>query len=368
MKKKEALRLTPVLSVMIVLFVFGAVTLVGADVKITPFGEITFKNDLEFPQRPWSFCVTEDELLIVPDSELGEIKILDRSERKNIWNVVHTFGEKGFGENQLMKPTFSSYNSSNQRLALMDFEKRRIYIYSRRSRGEFEKENEFLCYRLGFDIHLAEGKLFVSGYKEDLSKTGYHLYSVDLKTEEVDYIIPSFLKYGYGSNRVFKEQNSRQKLGRNAWVTTSSGELFFAWEADLKIWRTKTNKSFRGSDFRKSFGKITDAYKKPYLPDDRRNFYKLKEKMSYVVGVFSDSDNVYVLYRGFDTKDSSKYRLQVYSLDGRYKGETYIPKVDSPRLWSFEKNSGTLYSLYVPALGQRGGKPFVSKYKIEVSN
>ncbi len=348
---------------LVVLMLLGINPLVGVNKPGIQFIEkIEFSPESESPLVPRAFCVTDDELFIIPDYQSGNIKIYEKSGK--YLELIKTIGQKGFGQNKLVKPAFCFYNKEESKFGVMDFGLRKVFIYDRIGRVEFILKKAIYCFDLGFNIQISGNRLLISGHKTDKNERHYHLYSVDLKNNEVINLLPSYQKYGFNSHREFEVEIYKDNIGAigiNGWFDIQGDVVFFVWEGDLRIIKINIK-----SQEITTFGEKTSSYIKPYASKkllearQNRNFNVTrseKEKMSFVRNIFTNPKYVLVIYEGPNPKN---FRLQFYTLEGTFKGEVPIPGQPNWKMW-YDKNGNFLYSL---SNNSDKGVYFILKYKI----
>ena len=344
----------------------------GQNVKLIE--KIKFSPDTELPLKPKAFCVTEDEVFIIPDYQAGNIKIYERNEK--FLELVNKIGRKGYGPDEFSRPAFCFYNKNESKFVVLDFGIRKIFIYDRIGRIDFKRVNEVSCWEGATDIKLIESKLFVSGNITDSKKEHYGLYYIDLTKEEKaqkKFLLPAYLKYGLKSSSDFRkrfiEKLEIPAIGTKAWFDILEDHAYVVWEGSLKV-----NKLNIVSRIIYPFGmhqpshyvkpdakKLLDSYRKGDFNQSRIK----KKGMSYVRNIITSLTNpkyVLVIYEVPGNKGSaSNFRVQFYTLDGDFKREVPIEGRIDPRMW-FDKDKSILYSL--PESSPPMARYFILKYKI----
>ncbi|MFC2140818.1 hypothetical protein ACFLQP_00795 [Acidobacteriota bacterium] len=367
--------ITKSMLLLISVIALNVIAVVGGNVKLIERIEISLENRPLI--NPLDFCVTDDELFLLPDFEAGNIKVYEIS--GNLLKLVTTIGRKGYGPDELSKPTFCFYNEAESKFVVMDYGIRKIFIYDRIDRINFKRIKEISCWRPGYDIKLEGNNLFISGYMPDSNGTPYDLYYVDLTKDEKDpnqktFLLPSYTKYGLNSFRQY-EKEYRSKLdfiamGILGWFDIYKDIAYFIWEGNLKI--IKIN-FLTGKIDTKHFGTQPPHYVKPYASEkllesyDKQDFNitrKEKSKMSYVRNIFVNSKYVLVIYEGPIKQDSgANFWLQFYTLDGGFIKEVPIPGALDRKMW-FDKGRDILFSLCENKENASGKGYFISKYII----
>ena len=332
--------------------------------------KIQFSTKFESPINTLGFCVTEDELFIIPDYTAGNIKIYEKV--GEFLGLVRIIGQKGYGHTEFAKPSFCFYNKIESKFGIMDFGTRKISIYDRIGRTAFGKIQEVHCWRGASDFQLLGNKLLISGYALDQNGAPYDLYYIDLNNDKRNFLLPSYYKYGLKS---FKEYKSKYKeseipsIGIRGWLDVYGDDVYFAWEGDLRI--IKLNIKTRDLIF---FGKKTSHYVKPFASEKLIKGHRVgdinltlgeRAKMSYIRNIFAIPKYVLVIYEGPVKKDKeTNFRLQLYSLNGDFLKDLPIPGKPDHKMW-FDKEKKILYSL---STGKPTEQPRYSilKYKIKL--
>lgn len=343
--------------------------------KILPGFSIKFieKSEIspgaELLLKPQDFCVTGDDLFIIPDQEAGNIKIYEKN--KNFLDLAKTIGRKGYRPGEFAEPTFCFYNDDELKFGVMDSGVRKIFIYDRIGRTEFERLKEIPCLRLGSDIQLHGEKIFVSGFKQDKDKATYDLYYINQTNDQITFILPSYYMYGLASVDEYKsnyhDKPGIKSIGISGWIDVYDDNVYFVWEGDLRI--LKINIESKSLTF---FGEKPSYYVKPYPSKKlvkgyrKRNIDSIiseKAKMSFVRDIFVGPKYVMVIYEGPVKKNkTSNFRLQFYTLDGYFINETPIRGKPDRRMW-LDKDSDILYSLSGKQT-EKGTNYSILKYKI----
>ncbi|MGD2088815.1 MAG: hypothetical protein PVH61_21730 [Candidatus Aminicenantes bacterium] len=342
-------------------------TLPGLSIK--PPKSIKISQGSQLLLKPQDFCVTKDGLFIIPDKQAGNIKIYERS--KNFLKLAKTMGRKGYGPGRFAEPTFCFYNEDELKFGVMDSGIRRIFIYDRIGRTEFERLKEIPCLRLGSDIQLQGKKIFVSGVTQDKNKATYDLYYISQANDKATFLLPSFYKYGLKSVDEYQSKYVKEpgikSIGISGWIDVYDDDVYFVWEGDLRI--LKQNIESKALTF---FGEKSTNYVKPYPSKKlvkgyrKRNIDSIiseKAKMSFVRNIFVGPKYVMVIYEGpFKQDKKSNFRLQFYTLDGDFINEVSIPGAPDRKMW-FDKDSDILYSLSSNQ-NEKGTNYSILEYKI----
>lgn len=357
-----------------ILFIFFSTNalLLGQSIKL--IDEIKFLSGLEETQLPLdtkSFCVSEDQLFIIPDYRSGNIKIYEKN-GENL-ELISTIGRKGYGPGEFVKPAFCSYSKDESKFVVMDLGIRKIFIYDRISRISFKLVKEVPCWRGGTDIKSIRNKLFIAGYTSDQVGNPYDFYYIDLTNDKTVFLLPSYRKYGLQSFKEYEIQNRSKSvipvIGIRGFFDINRDEVYFVWEGNLKI--IKLNIVSGGIDTN-TFGIQPPHYIKPYASENllearkKEDFNVIQKelaKMSYVRNIFVNSKDILVIYEG-PVKQSSatNFRMQFYTLDGNFIKEVLVPGQFDNKMW-FDKDMHILYSLSRRS-DTFGEHYFILKYEI----
>ena len=362
--------ITKSMLLLISVIALNVIAVVGGNVKLIERIEISLENRPLI--NPLDFCVTDDELFLLPDFEAGNIKVYEIS--GNLLKLVTTIGRKGYGPDELSKPTFCFYNKEESRFGVIDYGIRKIFIYDRMARIDFKRIKEISCWRAGYDIKLEGNKLFISGYMPDSNENPYDFYYIDLENDQTTPLLPSYLKYGLNSPHDY-EIKYRGKLdipaiGIKGWFDIHRDDAYFMWEGNLKVIKLNV---VSGEIHPKSFGMKPPHYIKPYASENLLRFRGPqhlnlagveRKKMSYVRNIFVSSKYVLVIYEGPIKQDSgANFWLQFYTLDGDNIKEVPIPGAPDHKMW-FDKDRDIIYSLCGNKTNTSGEEYFILKYKI----
>ena len=371
---KHTAKFIAFLTILLIFFSTNAL-LVGQGVKLIERFEISAEPEPLLDV--WSFCVTDDELVMIPDYKAGNIKVYEKN--AGILELVKIIGRKGYGNNEFVRPTVCFYNSEESKFGVMDHGLRKIFLYDRiNGRLDFERVREILCKRKGTDFQLIGDRLFISGYASDPNKRNYDFYFIDLTKNENDpnqqtYLLPSYLKYGLKSNREYEiqflDKYDIPAIGIKGWFDIHKDDAYFIWEGALKIIRINI---VSGDIYPDKNGIKPPHYIKPFPTIELRDAYlkrdidliqNKKERMSYVENIFVNSKYVLVIYEGpVNPGAATNCWLQFYTLDLDFLKEVPIPGNPKNMMW-FDKNKALLYSL---SSKMRGDKQYYYVLKYEI--
>lgn len=300
-----------------------------------------------------AFCLTDDGIFIIPDYQAGNVKVYEKN--GGVLECVNTIGRKGYGPGEFSKPSSCFYNKTENKFAVIDIGTRKIFIYYRTGRIDFERIGEVYCKKLGDDIQLIDNRLFISGHFPDPDGRPYDFYYIDLTNDQKTFLLPAYFKYSLNSfpeyEKQYREKKHIQSIGINGWFDIYRDDAYFVWEGSLEI--IKLNIA-SGEIAPNPFGMQTPHYVKPYaspgLVESRRKrdlkiYESERMKMSYVRNIFVNSRYVMVIYEGpFNRGNASNFRIQFYTLDGDFIRELPI-QAQPGSIMYFDKNRNILYSL-----------------------
>jgi hypothetical protein len=321
-------------------------------IEVKQTGRIVLSQEATTLMAVESFVRTEDGVFIVPDYKDGNFKLYDEK-----GNLITVWGRRGPGPMEFLSPRGSDYQSKT--LAVSDFSKQRIYIFKRTGRTNFEKITEFVYPVLDkFNPRLANGRIYISGYAPVSDKEAYSLFSRDLQTGELEYILPNWTKYGFSSfGQYDSKKNSVLSLGGAGFCDVLEDSIYFVWEGDLKI--LKIDGSTKKWE---SFGYKTKNYRQPKVTTALEMAISVLSlegmdtefaKMSFVNAIFADKGFVGVVFQNYDSKSSLwKMFLQLYTPSGEFITETplqdAVTYIDFRAGNSFyDRESHTLYYLSI---------------------
>ena len=171
----------------------------------------------------------------------------------------------------------------------------------------------------------------------------YELYSIDLDTKQINYLLPSYKKYHLANEEEYQREYFKKPrlsaIGIQAFIDVSEDYVYFVWEGKLKIIKIdlRTGKQIS------VFGHKTNYYVEPPVPKKtpRQLTRAEKARMSFVKDVFATPQHVFVVYEG---PNRGNFRIQMYTSEGKFSGDIPFPGSTYQNMW-FEKESYTLYSL-----------------------
>jgi hypothetical protein len=330
----------------IIVLIFNPKSIIGVGIKLSGKIKLIFQ-DVDFLQKPRDFCVTGDNLFLIPDYNAGNIKIYESNGK-----LINVLGRKGVGPNEFVKPTFCFFDEG--KFGVMDWGIRKIFIYDRIGQTkDFKRVKEISCFSLGTGIHLRNDKLFVSGYRPNEKSKPFDLYYIDLANNQINLLLPSYKKYGLKSFDEYETKYRRQPdigvIGIGGWFDLHEDDVYFAWEGDLRI----IKQNIRTGEV-SYFGRKSANYVKPYATKklinsistrDFKTTQQEKAKMSFVRSIFTSKKHVLLVYEGPVKNDKNPgFMIQFYMFNGDFVEEIPIPGEPDRKMY-FLKNKNILYSL-----------------------
>lgn len=355
----------------VMIFTWFTTAAVGQNITLVEVNE--FSTETELPKHCNHFCATEDGLFMIPDYASGNVKIYEMD--RGYLKLVRSLGQKN-EDQKLSEPMFCFYNKEKGNFGVLDMGHRRIYLYERDSRLDFRRVNALDCRSLGRGIRLmGNGEIMVSGYIENDDRKPYELYSVNIYNRSTKYFLPSHLKYGLENYKQFQAKYRNEPdfkvIGIAGWFDVQGDDIYYVWEGNMRI--LKLNFATHGQEEPQvqAFGKKTNQYITPKVSQklielreyqDYVSLQKEKNKMSYIRGIFASNDFLFLVFER-TIKDNRTFRIQFYSLDGKFKKEAPVRKGElNHKMW-FDKEGQILYSLV-----DQPGNPKYKIYKYKIDN
>jgi len=317
-------------------------------VKIEKKSETLLDQKKEFIQRGWYISVTETDRLYLIDNKAQNIKLYDNS-----GSFIDIARRKGFGPQEVASPTSIDYFKG--KMAVGDSGKNRLLLYEVEKAGLIESKEITATYG-GFDIKMFGNRLFVSSSKSDPDGKIYGLFSIDIVTEKIDYLIPFHQCYGFSSYKelISKIYDQVNIIGRYCYIDADDQYAYLCWQGDLKVLAVnlQTKKVT-------TFGNKTKNYNKPMVTKKIQTMYKARSpelyledrKFSYLTGLFIDKSFIAVLYANYrDEAPGWQTHIQIYSRNGQFIKEQELPgginNDNYPlKVFYYSKDTDTLYFL-----------------------
>jgi len=292
-------------------------------IKIEKKGEISLDQKKEIIQRGWLFSVNENEYLYLIDIKARNIKLYDI-----YGGLISIVKKNGFGPQEVALPMSIDYKKGVS--AVGDAGKNRLIIYKKNGL-DLDEFKELKGNNIGFDMRMNGNQLFISGLKTDSYGTMYGLFSIDIDTENVNYLIPLHRCYGFSSqpelmSKIIDHVNI---IGRCCFGDVDDQEAFLCWQGDLRVLVAdrQTRKVI-------TFGNKTKNYKKPEvtkkmidLNNSRSPLLKIEyRQFSYLTGLFVDKSFVAVLYGNYREEIPGwQTFIQFYTRNGQFIKEEELP-------------------------------------------
>jgi hypothetical protein len=354
------------MKIIIYIFIFFFTTLLPG-IEVKPFGTINLFLDDSFMQLPTSFCVTQDDVIFVTDTRAGDIKVFD-----NKGKLVNTWGRKGPGPNEFLKPY--SVTCHENKLMLIDFMKQKFFAFNVKDKYDLQPTRSIHMLKSASNIMLDGDDLLVAGYIRDGNNKEYELYILHLKDDSFTYLLPAEQKYGFDSIKDYgnylRNNPDAAIIGPYCFADRNGEYAYFVWEGLLKISRihVKTGKI-------DSFGKTFPHYVRPHAnkkliklfkEQNVKLFKKERDRLSSVTGLFAGDGFVGLLYRAsLENHKKIGLMLQLYSLDGTFLKERRLPRLDRFEYrYYFRKSDNTLFFLVTGIDEDDEDYHIIMKYKV----
>jgi energy-coupling factor transporter ATP-binding protein EcfA2 len=342
----------------------------GRDIK--PSEKINVDPSANFRVIPRSFCVTEDKLFLIPDYQAGTVKIL--SKEGDQLKFIKALGRRGVGKETFTQPMYALYSKEEGKVGILDYGVRELFIFDRFGKVDFRPIRTVKCPGFGYDMKFSgDGEqLVISGYIRDKENKPYDLYSINIKTGEIDYLLPSPQKYNLKTFEdyflEYKQKQTMPSIGTKAFIDINGDDVFFVWEGllriikfDLKSKKTENVFGHKTRNYTKPDGtELSDSYKK----GEFGKTWEIQKKFSYIRNIFATPRHVFLVYEtGINNENiASSYRLQTYTTDGNFLSDVRISGNPGKAMWLDKEN----YELYALSEGSESGNGVftILKYKI----
>lgn len=347
------------------------------NLTLLPHETIIVQSVAILQDTPRSFCVTEDELFFIPNIRTETIMIFEKN--KNYLNYKKALKLNKVDNGEIVNPTYCSYsrNEKNEsKLGVICDELRKISVFKRTSKYDFNLDKEIDCKSSGTDIEFTEDskQLIVSGYLADKKGNPFDLYSVNIETGQTDYLLASYKKYGLKTRGDYGEEYSRKQtlpaIGIKGFFDVQGNNLFFVWEGALRIIKL----DLRTKEITKVFGHETPYYTKPdgsslmkfYKEGNSEELQNQKEMIAYLRQIFVTRWNIFlVIEAGKDKiREGSRFILQIYTLNGDFLGDHLLSGTPDRPMW-FDKKNDVLYAFSQKSKVDNGTFSIL-KYKIKI--
>jgi len=207
---------------------------------------------------------------------------------------------------------------------VVDRGKNKIILYEKNKQDRLVRIKEYPSSFSGSDIRIFGNKLILAGSKINENGNFFSLYSLELDSDKIEYLIPIEIKFGYKSYKEYKAKvyDEVNPIGRRAYCDAYGDYAYLTWIGDLNVvavnLKTKEITNFSHS---------TKNYKKPLvtqkmLENQRtRNpkSYLEDRKFSFVTGVVADESFVAVLYVNYLNQPKGWHTyIQFYNPRGKF--------------------------------------------------
>jgi hypothetical protein len=345
----------------------------GQDIKLSE--KIKIDSTAKLRVVPRSLCVTEDKLFLIPDYQAGTVKIF--SQEGDQLKFIKALGRSGIGKETFTQPMYALYSKEEGKLGILDYGVRKLFIFDRFGKVDFRLIGKPVnCPRLGYDMKFAnDGEhLVVSGYLTDKENKPYDLYSINIKTGEIDYLLPSPQKYNIKTFEdyllEYRQKQTLPSIGTKAFIDINGDDLYFVWEGLLRIIKF----DLRAREMKKVFGHKTPYYTEPdgtelsdsYKKGEFDTTWEKQKKFSYIRNIFATpgtSGRVFLIYET-DRSNASTYRLQTYTIEGDYLSDVRISGNPGKTMWLEEEK----YKLYAIWLDKENNELYAISKGSESSN
>jgi len=316
--------------------------------------------------EPISFFVDNNEYIYLLDEKLANLKVFNPQGK-----LIKVFGTKGSGPNEFLNPVHISH--FRDILMIYDFKRKRLFFYKIKSPLNLSYIKDVKFGDLSMDFKFLDvKKMLIAGHslnRED--GISYSLYELNLKNNNVNYIIPSFCCYKLKNEREYTKKFLKEiiVLSPDVFGALCDNSYFCVSSLDLHV--AKKEKESKKIIY---FYKPSPTFVRPFVTREmkeairirnRDKLNRLLQKMSFVKGLFCmGNGRLLLLYSSFDreTKGRDLYS-QIYDLQGNCLLNQLILKLkseyDSDILVFFDKTKNILY--IIAAIGN--SEEFEIKYK-----
>jgi len=224
-----------------------------------------------FFYRPSSFVITESGSCLILDEKGGDIKIFNK---EGVYQK--TFGRKGSGPNEFIRPYSSAYD--NGILLIGDIGRKQIYYYTLSASDFLAYGGRLVESAIPRNMHiLKNGTWLMSGGSKVISnELEYSLYIYDPVNRKYEYCLPVHKSLGFNSDIEYCNFRDTQLhfLGMRQFCDSSGANIYTAFSSVLKI--ACYNIKSKGLTF---FGKETVNYIKPKVTRELMQAFNSKNHM-----------------------------------------------------------------------------------------
>jgi len=306
----------------IIVLVLCSTGISGIQLKLIGSVDISEKNTLI--EGGAYFCVTKDETFFICDAKAADIKIFDAS-----GNFIRSWGRKGAGPKEFFCPFL--INNQGNNFAVLDILKKKVFTFTGKGKDDLDLKNEIPVLGGAFCTALNKNRLLIAGYCIAPDGKEYELYTRDLTTNKIEYLLPVEQKYGFDSLKEFKKAYHNQgdivTIGIMAYCDWYGDNVYYVWQGNLRIIKINIKTGQKTMFGQKSPYYIrpepSNAMKQAYRERNTKILDKEKVKLCYVHGIFAGRDFVGLIYGTAKKKpeDTQKIKLQFYTPAGNFINE-----------------------------------------------
>jgi hypothetical protein len=311
-------------SITIILFILIISHLNLFSIDIKKESSVELNQEKLIIQRAMSIVVLKDDQYLILDYKAKNIKLYDKD-----GTFIKIWGKQGFGPNEFGKPSLMEYRDNL--LAVGDNGKRKIFIYKDKGRNEFTLIKDFYSRSIGDWYTLHGNKLLISGSKKGKDFKDYELYLMDIETDEIDFLLFLWHKFGYESYKEYdrKYESELRAVSFNSFSDILDKHAYFVWAQRMRIIKIDldTKKQF-------IFGHKTENYTQPRQTKRMRELFMKRDPkvyledrpFSHIIGLIADNDFIALIYANYDEKAPGwQSFMQFYTHDGTFINEKKIP-------------------------------------------
>jgi hypothetical protein len=317
-------------------------------INIKKISEVNLDQKETIISRGWSISVKNMDTIILVDYKDKSVKLFDKSGKYlGIW-INH-----GFGPKETAQPYIIDYRDN--KLALIDLDKNRYFIYKNSDTDKLKTLKEYITPAMGHDIKLEGNKVFISGYRIDEKGNPFGLFSINLETDKIEYLVPYYKLYGYNSFKEFiAKLNNINPIGRGCYCDAEKNFAYIVWRGNPKViaidLKTKKINTFSHKTDNFKMIKVTKNMLEKFEIDSK-DYYLELQKFSHITGIFTDDSFIALLYANHNNKvpgwetfiqfyDPKGKFLHEEKLDGAIINDHYAIKT-----FYYEKEKNHLYFL-----------------------
>jgi len=252
------------------------------------------------------------------------------------------FLKEGNAIDDFLKPVYCHYRKPY--FALIDFGIRRLHIYEKEKGSSltFKKIKTIQVLALADNIKLLNAdKILMSGFKKSQDNKQYDLYILNVLSEKIQYILPSYQKYGCRTEKEYEKIFDKKiaPLSLQGYCDfLDENIVFLAWGGKAKITRINIDKNEI-----KYFGETPQNYRVPEFSEEHFKMYRKKnpnsylysQQMSFVTGIFVDDNFIGLLYSNFGSEGMGwQAYVQFYDHNGELLCEQILKDAVDVDKWA----------------------------------